>query len=527
MARALRLTQPSDAALSDLPHRIREARDRLSAHTRSLIEADGAVRGHCASRGLESALTLALLRVGHRSPDIQAGLRAYLADLLDTTGLDEFTRVVVRGVLGRSTPADQRALAEHLAAFDHHTSGRKRLMFGTIAALAGALPSNPRTCLPDFTYPGVHRWVHVQLTAVKVIHACALGHREWITSADIECLLTIRAGSGVWEGYVLAHLLVLHALAALGGYEAILAEGVNRLLQVRRPDGGVPLHAGMEIFCTAVTGLALARAGIDADGLARMARYLLEQQNPDGGWAYAAGVSQSDTDSTAYCLEVLHCAGSHRDQAAILHGERYLVGLLSDDGGFPTYVKGEPSEAAMTAGAVSALDHAPPRYPGVINDGIRFLLSRQAPEGTFERNWSLSESNAIFRAVNALTGPHSGSDPALREPVNRALNRSWSYLHRTQNIDGGWGHQSHSESDPISTAYSLIALARQGDTKALQTGAVYLLGQQRPDGAFTSIPDGAGPRPIPYDVPVLANGYVLLALSAVTAVANRQSDSAA
>ena len=523
MAQALWPTQSGDAALSDLPHRIREARDRLSAHTRSLIEADGAVRGHCASRGLESALTLALLRAISSAPDIQASLSVYLADLLNTAELDEFTRVVVLGVLGRSTPADQRAFAERLAAFDHFTSGRKRLMFGAIAALVGALPFDPRTCVHDFTYPGVHRWVHVQLIAVKVMHACALGHREWITPADVECLLTITDGSGIWEGYVLAHLLVLHALAALGGYEAILAEGVNRLLQVRRPDGGVPLHAGMEIFCTAVTGLALARAGIDADRLARMARYLLEQQNPDGGWAYAADVAQSDADSTAYCLEVLHCAGSHRDQASIISGERYLVGLLGGDGGFPTYMRGEPSEAAVTAGAVSALDHAPCRYPGVINDGIRFLLSRQGPEGTFERNWSLSESNAIFRVVNALTSPHSGGGPALREPVNHALNRSWAYLHRTQNIDGGWGHQSHSDSDPISTAYSLIALARQGDTEALQTGTAYLLAHQRPDGAFTSIPDGAGPRPIPYDVPVLANGYVLLALSAVIAVADRES----
>ena len=55
-------------------------------------------------------------------------------------------------------------------------------------------------------------------------------------------------------------------------------------------------------------------------------------------------------------------------------------------------------------------------------------------------------------------------------------------------------------------------MARYGDRLAVHRGIAYLLSQQLPDGRFTSIPDQVGPRPLPFDYPVLASIHSLPAL---------------
>jgi squalene-hopene/tetraprenyl-beta-curcumene cyclase/sporulenol synthase len=51
-----------------------------------------------------------------------------------------------------------------------------------------------------------------------------------------------------------------------------------------------------------------------------------------------------------------------------------------------------------------------------------------------------------------------------------------------------------------------------GDGEPRRRCLAYLVAQQRDDGSFLSPPDQAGPRPLPYDVPVLASIFALLAL---------------
>lgn len=65
----------------------------------------------------------------------------------------------------------------------------------------------------------------------------------------------------------------------------------------------------------------------------------------------------------------------------------------------------------------------------------------------------------------------------------------------------------------ISTSYALIALAHIGDRAILQSGLRHLVACQQRHGGFVSIPDQAGPRPIPYDVPILADAFALIALN--------------
>ena len=189
------------------------------------------------------------------------------------------------------------------------------------------------------------------------------------------------------------------------------------------------------------------------------------------------------------------------------------------DGGFPTFLPGAASEIAMTAAAVGALSGAtvPDRVPAeILRRGVSYVVDHQSRDGTFERSWSLCETNAIFRAMAALRRfrAHSGSEatPALERSIDGVVARSRQYLRNAQNADGGWGQINGAASDVLSTSYALIALAHIGDGATLHNGVRYLVACQQPDGGFVSIPDQAGPRPIPFDGPILADLFALLAL---------------
>lgn len=145
-----------------------------------------------------------------------------------------------------------------------------------------------------------------------------------------------------------------------------------------------------------------------------------------------------------------------------------------------------------------------------------YLIARQRPDGMFERGWSLSETNAAFRALFALRHYPDPRAAGMLASIQAATDNALAGLMGSQNIDGGWGQRPGETSDVLSTSYALLAsTAVPGDSTVvmLERGVEYLLARQRPDGGFTSIPDSAGPRPIPHDVPILADAFALLALS--------------
>ncbi len=120
----------------------------------------------------------------------------------------------------------------------------------------------------------------------------------------------------------------------------------------------------------------------------------------------------------------------------------------------------------------------------------------------------------MFRALFALRHYEDEPPEPLRASVEAAVGASMRGLAAAQNTDGGWGQVAGAASDVLSTSYSLLALTAGADTAPVQAGGLrYLIAQQQGDGGFTSIPDSAGPRPIPHDLPVLADTFALLALS--------------
>ncbi|CAM5321737.1 prenyltransferase/squalene oxidase repeat-containing protein [Streptomyces abikoensis] len=352
-----------------------------------------------------------------------------------------------------------------------------------------------------------------------MVAACQVIQTGRADAAQLRLLLAAQRGPRVWEGHVLCHLLTLHALCRLGGHDHVVVQGVARLLACQAADGGFPFICGEEIFVSAVAASALARSGQTAARHAarRLSGRLARVQAGDGGWAYARQVRQTDLDTTCVALGALRAADPARHRDAVQAGERYVRAMRGTDGGFPTYQAGAPSEAVMTAAAAGALDPNGPGMPGLLADAITFITGRQNPDGTYEAGWSRSEANALLRTQLALRRARLVPDPAVRRAAQEATGRALSYLAATRNPDGGWGQRPGEPSDPISTAFSLATerVASRASAPSLQRGLDYLLAQQASDGSFPSRPDSTGPRGLVFDVPALADVYVLNALTCI------------
>lgn len=360
------------------------------------------------------------------------------------------------------------------------------------------------------------------MTALKVLAADGAGDLGRITGRDWAALAPAVRPGPAWEGNNLARLLGLLALRKHPGHRRAVRRVLPDLAAALRPDGGIPFITGMDVFATATAGLALTVFGHRGPVVRRMADALAARQNQDGGFGFHPGVRQSDVDDTSYAVEFLRAADAARHRRTVAAAAAYLLDRRNPDGGFPTFVRGAASEIAMTAAAVNAL--APdPAHAGVVEQGVRFITAHQQEDGSFERGWSRNATNAVFRAVLAcdtLRRPCGGpaEDHAAVERRRLAKERALRHLAEARNEDGGWGHLPGDPSDPISTAYAVIALSRTAERSAMYRDALaHLADRGQPDGGYLSRPDQAGPRPLLYDVPALADVSVLLGLAHATA----------
>jgi squalene-hopene/tetraprenyl-beta-curcumene cyclase/sporulenol synthase len=493
-----------------------DARDVLAQRVLGSINAEGAIVGECESRVLESALALCVMQRLDVYPVVRERIVGYLQTQWVEANLDSFHHALTASVLGwdaRITPAE--AVDAYLEGFEHFTSDRKRIFFTVVLGAVSGLKLDLGLRPTDFvTGPEHQRWVVVMMRALKVLYFASRGQVELITSDDIDALLVTdtHGKNGTWEQYLLAHLLSLLALSKLPAYDTVVRRCVDGLIGQQRDDGGFSFITSMEIFASATAGLGLIGAGCSASSLMQVGDYLTRHQQPNGGWGYAQGVRQTDVDDTAYCVEFLRALAPLRYGHAIAHAERYLIGMQNIDGGFPTFALGSSSEVAMTAAVLNALAPNKRRYPLVFRRGIQFILDSQHADGTFERSWSSAHSNAIFRALLAIQTLRHAMSTSEREAAER---KAMSYLRLSQNEDGGWGHLIGDRSDPISSSYALITLSHFDAEFTIGRGVGYLVGEQQSNGEYLSKPDQSGPRPITYDVPVLANNFALIALDHV------------
>ncbi|WP_086815885.1 prenyltransferase/squalene oxidase repeat-containing protein, partial [Streptomyces cacaoi] len=413
--------------------------------------------------------------------------------------------------------------------------------FQTLLAHLGSAPW-PRVPLERYEAPGQQTWLGLEMAALKVIAAHGTGRTGQLCEGDFLALSPALRPGPAWEANHLARLLALLALRTDPARRNETAAAVTQVARQLRPDGGLPFITGMDVFATATGGLALTAAGYGAHPAVHcMADALATQQHADGGFGFMRGVRQSDADDTAYALEFLRATAPRRHAGAVAAAEDYLVDLANPDGGVPTFARGVDSETAMTAGAVNALAPSNRAHArAVAAAGGRYLTgccpdrthvcgagradgSTARDDGSFphdgqadpfECSWSRNATNAVHRTVLACESLLRAGLAADGRRTAGLRDRLVEQLVARRLPDGGWGHEGAGESDPISTAYAVVALTRSrggSRTGALRSAVGYLAGRQRPDGGFTSVPDQAGPRPLLYDAPALADICVLLA----------------
>ncbi|MFE7766140.1 prenyltransferase/squalene oxidase repeat-containing protein [Streptomyces sp. NPDC057438] len=520
---------PRTAGVSRLSDGLVIARARVSAHLAAAVDGDGAVRRPCTSRTLESALLLALLRRRGGHPQQVQRLVAHLSR--GEAHASGFDGALVQAVL-HGKRADRDVVADELlAGFDHFSLVRKRLLFDVYLAAAGAVefeasmlrPAARASAREDNTVA----WVEMVMLSVRVLVAHRLGRAQEVTEGERGRLLELLASSRVpvWEDYPAAHLLALLAVQEFDPGHPLMDSGVTALLDCLNPDGGVPSISNLAVFSTGVAGLALARGNADPALLHRMGDYLTGRQMPDGGWTFGEDMLHSDVDDTSYAAAFLATADPVRHRDALVRAAGYFRNIVGPDGGYPTYMQGDPSEVGMTAGAVSALAWDGAHNADLMANGARWLLDAQHPDGTFERSWSLSEANTIWRAMWAL---HSLPEPVrtpLKARIAAATAASERFLDAAQNTDGGWGYRPGDRSDIASTCYSLLALSAMGrladQDAVVRAGVTHLISRQDADGGFTALPDQVAPRPLLFDAPVFSDIWALLALSSCNRNWNR------
>lgn len=481
---------------------------RLTDHLASAVDDRGAVQDRCGSRILESVLMLALLRKERIYPDTQKTLTRFVRTRRAQSTLIELEKHLADASLSDPPhPADTAGL---LAGFNHFTAARKRLMFTTYLAILGTARHDETVDPATIDYQGHASWVGMTLCAVKVLNAYGRGTPDLVGDED-RAFLTSQVTNGsrreVWEGHLSAYLLTLLAISEFAPGSRLVREGIDRTLRHRNRDGGLPFITDMTIFLTALAGSALRQAHADPALVRRMGEYVAVHQAPDGGWPYTEGITQTDVDDTSCSAEFLRAADSSRWANELHQAGIYLASLANPDGGFPTYRRGHASEATMTANAIKALAPEWKRYP-FLTPAVSFLIRAQKPDGTFECSWSNSETYAISRVLHAL----SLATADQQERISPTRVRARKYLEGTQNPDGGWGHHPGASSDPISTAHALTACVLLGTPRWGAKALRYLLDRQETDGGYTSVPDQAAPRPIPYNFPVLADIFTLNAL---------------
>ncbi|WP_179120369.1 prenyltransferase/squalene oxidase repeat-containing protein [Streptomyces tsukubensis] len=467
------------------------------------VTPSGAVRGHCESRVLESALLLALLRRTRTTPQAARHLEQFLS--ARTTGGDRIDDVLARAATGNLRREDDvkiRALVDEAPEF---MRTRKHALIAATLCLLGR--PQPHVAPPPIPAQGMHPAGRVQLIAIRVILAHAAGRPAPAAAHE---LLPATSAPRVWEGNLLVHLLAANALSLLPGHEAAVAGGIRQALACRRPDGGVPFVTGVDTWCTVTAGIALASCGAPTAVQHRLARHLAAQQRADGGWSYTDHAHHTDTDDTAVAVEFLHTLDPTRYRTPIDRGLAHLRSLQGPDGGFPTYVAGARSEAGMTAAAVNALSIRPSQHRPHIHAALDFLTRAQRPDALFPPEWSRSRFHVAFRALLAADAPYQR--PAPHGTDRRMVRTLLTAVLHHRNSDGGWGQQPGECSDAISTAYALLCLCRHHAPRPAIEAATFLLDTQRDDGSIASRPDMLGTRPFLYNVPRLADHFALLAL---------------
>ncbi|MFB8171438.1 prenyltransferase/squalene oxidase repeat-containing protein [Kitasatospora purpeofusca] len=518
-SRRYRAELPSQHTLPDpAADPVEQAAIRLERRLALAVAPGGAIPDRCAGRVLESALLLALLRKLPAHHSAQRQLADWLqerrkdADPVDALLIDACLRphLLPAEAADAATP-----FTRSLGRFTGPRGRLKRSMLHTVLHLLGGLRLTADD-LPDRAIGDtMSAFAHVNLSAVRTIAAHATGRPHHVAPDErvaLETLLDQESDRLLWESNATTHLLGLHAVHTYQPAHPLLEQATAGLLQARAADGSMPFLDSQDVWLSAVGGLAfLARPALRRY-TARMGAFVAARQAEDGGWPYATGIRQTDVDTACRAMEFLHALDPHRYRARLRRGAAYLTATAGPDGGFPTWLRGDTPDLDMTAGAIIALAPLGPDHHPAVAAATHFVLDAQHDDGTWDPSWSLSEASVMLRAVDALHAARHvpGTD---HERIAAATARAAARLTTTQQADGGWGRTPDDDSDALSTAQALPVAARHCPPHVAAAATAHLLTRQDEAGRFPAPPDQVGPRPMPFDFPVLADLHALAALT--------------
>ena len=323
-------------------------------------------------------------------------------------------------------------------------------------------------------------------------------------------------------GYPLEHAVMRRGLEGLGRF---MIEDTDDSRGVGAPAGpSRRLEACQSpIWDTALSLIALADAGFAGDhpAIARATDWLLAEEvtvrgdwsvkRPAlqaGGWAFEFdNINYPDVDDTAEVVIALRRVQAGRPAAAaVARAERWVQGMQSSDGGWGAFdadntralvralpfldfgeVIDEPS-ADVTAHAIEMLALLGLGDTPATRRGVRWLLDRQEPDGSWFGRWGVNHVYGTGAVVPGLIA-------AGIEPRQACIRRAVRWLVSHQNDDGGWGEDPRSYDDPAwigrgpstasQTAWALLALhAADERSDSMRRGLAWLVSTQRADGTW-------------------------------------------
>ena len=308
---------------------------------------------------------------------------------------------------------------------------------------------------------------------------------------------------------------------------AMIERGLAWLETTRNPDGGCREAINLNVWDTglSVSALSTIELAEGTDDISSACRWLIEVQNPDGGWAFSGlpdGSLPSDADDTALAtLALLRFQGrsalpQERQYAeAVTRGVNWLRTQQGKNGSWATYIPGQGDVGcvSITAHAIDAL-LAVGDMDAEINRACEWLKGQISSHGYWTDLWLAKHTYGTANAIIALVKSRASLSTSPVAEIERGVD----WLESVQNSDGGWGEDmfgARTESTVEQTAWSTYALLLANPkSQAAAKGLDFLLDRQKSDGSWDSGCVGIYWEVIGgYVDPIYASVFPLLALS--------------
>jgi squalene-hopene/tetraprenyl-beta-curcumene cyclase len=215
-------------------------------------------------------------------------------------------------------------------------------------------------------------------------------------------------------------------------------------------------------------------------------RFIMENQNLDGGWGFRTNV-ESDNDTSSCALLALGNSENDDVAACVERGVAYLLGKRRKDDLWNTWQSSDdhPVEdcVAHITAAVAAFrgTHTPS-----IKQAQRWLEQQYEENGRWRAGWYRNFPYSTLEGAKGLRGGH---------PIAYAAVRA---LRGHQNPDGGFPLEPGEESRASATGLAVAALAEHYDIHQpfLTRALTYLMETQEADGSWAGKAEMYGPRPL-------------------------------